>query len=577
VRIVKVALYPTDASFTPPSMAFTAPQIYTPRIIDITTIYSPVINFTGRLLPPNINDNDSIYTFGVASNPQVLQPSIVDHLAPGTPGPPAPILVSVGTIAIADSFSQSFMSSSLPASRVIGNTLISYISCFASLQPGSQAANPNFIVTGSWTKVLEITNNAIPSLTIAIATRLVDGTETACEWVPTAFFNPTGNAGLFQVRDALSQTFQFSGVSGLNPIGAVASQYTNFDPNFQFSINTGSVLTTLFDNSVILSALQWFDPGAATYAETPTPNSPWTLLGHAQTQTDRPYGSIAETFYETVSNSGPADPIDLNFQFPIASYSVTEMEVKGGLVSGGDDAMFTPIMGYDPRFQQNSAVTEVTGTSALIHLTALTPSFSNVNLYAPGDLFIVHIIAQAGNQTFSITNNWTTGGSNWTIGGTSTDNNLSSMWCWKVLNQNEGTIIPGDYIITFPTWVANPRPTINWGTSCAVQAEAYQFRGNGASPIGATATAFGSTSPLTIGGITTTHPRDGVMVMMLTKNNQNILLPSGYTNIGNGNDASGSFRVGYQTWEPSGSASNDVSVTITNTNWRAFMVEIKSN
>jgi hypothetical protein len=638
LRITAQALYPDDTTnstpFTLPSGPWTAPQVYSAKItklgytgkvntstIDPDILPPPSVVVHGQTFPVQFIDNDTIPVPWIHNEPQILSPFVVDHAPPGAPSMPPPTLVSSGPLAgVSQYFSSTFVSAPLPGARVVGNLLISFLTCYSDfnttdnvIQRGEQDDKPDFIVPPTWTKLLEVqfpnsSTKISGPITFAAAYRLIDGTETSCEWVPTRWVTDTGTIDLlnnivlpvpalgdftsFRIGHFISQTFQFAGAEGLQPIGALLSTLVNFpDPNWPESFTTPSPLTTGFDNSLVIAFMRWFDPGNGIYSTgyyepyvtTPTPYTELSYNAQSPTNGANGISTSLTIFSEPLSAQGPTDPMTFNLLFPIAGYQLMAMEVKGGLISGGDDVSYTTNLTYNPQLIQNISEDYAAATAIDVSFPI---TLSNGTYYMQQHDLLIHCVqVQAGNQTFTVTNTDPTNPNTWTVGGTNIDSNTSSIWMWKLLSQNETTYIPGSIFSSTDT-VKHAHPHVTWQTSAVSKTKCFQFRGaNWSTPIGAIASNFGSTSPITLSGITTTKNYSAVLAILMTKTNQSIPIPTNYTNAAPyqwgiytvDNDPYGSFRGAYETQQNSGATADNISVAITATNWKAFMIEIKSN
>jgi hypothetical protein len=640
LRITARALYPDDTTsstpFTLPSGPWGAPlQVYSAKITklgytgkvntpttDPDILPPPSVVAHGQTFPLQFIDSDTIPVPWIHNEPQILSPLVVDHAPPGASSMPPPTLISSGPLAgVSQYFYNTFVSAPLPSARVFGNLLISFITCYGDInnisgirQAGEQDDKPDFIVPPTWTKLLEVqlpnSSTKISSpITFAAAYRLIDGTETSCEWVPTRWVTDAGAIDLinnvvlpvpangdftsFSISHFMSQTFQFAGAEGLQPIGSVFNTIYNFpDPNWPTSFTTASPLTTEFDNSLVLAFMRWFDPGngiynTGYYEPSVTAPTPYTELSYnAQSPTNGANGiSTSLTILsEPVSAQGPADPMTFNLLFPIAGYQLMAMEVKGGLISGGDDVSYTPSLTYNPQLIQNISQ-DFTASTAIDVTFPITLSDQATFMLQQHDLFLHCVQVQAGNQIFTVTNTDASNPNTWTVGGTNIDANTSSIWMWKLLSKDESTFVPGGFFSS-PDTTKHAYPHVTWQTSAISKTKCFQFRGaNWSTPIGATASNFGSTSPITLSGITTTKNYSAVLAILMTKTNQSIPIPTNYTNAAPyqwgiytvDNDTYGSFRGAYETQQNSGTTADNISVAITATNWKAFMIEIKSN
>lgn len=101
--------------------------------------------------------------------------------------------------------------------------------------------------------------------------------------------------------------------------------------------------------------------------------------------------------------------------------------------------------------------------------------------------------------------------------------------------------------------------------------------------VGASATAHGTTSPLTASALATTKPNSLIAgLFQTTQSQQTIGNPSGWTSWELGNAASPPFGLGYQVsydgpFPTIGQQSDAVSQIITNANWQSFLAELLDN
>lgn len=225
---------------------------------------------------------------------------------------------------------------------------------------------------------------------------------------------------------------------------------------------------------------------------------------------------------------------------------VNTEEVAPGLVTSAD-SFFAPVLTTPIAYLSNGGIDGHTGvTSATVPLPPTRPHHNFI---------IAEIQVMAGSQTIAVSG----GGGGWQIGDFISDASASSAWAWRIADGTESA------------------PTFSWAASAANHVESFQIAGNDfPTAIGATAHASGTSTLISLAGLTTT--RDGSLIAALAFVNgasQIITIPSGMTNIDQYNDSFGSDRLAYEIVTTSGSTSDGLSETISSANWHAYLIEVR--